>query len=464
MSKFIFSYALAAAAIGLALVSLLDFRVGLSSREIKDFKEQAENRRSGNISYLSVLEHGANLALAKPETLVSLGQEYARRAEGSNKIEQKLKLLCQALSSYGLAIKRQPFSSDAMVHWANMRQLLGQAACSEPYTNADFTKVLDFALAHDPSNMSVSYAAGLINLWAGRKEQAYRFFRYVLTYSPRARSDIRAWQQGIFTGNLTPQEEQFILGLIQGEEELQAIIPARFPQIARWSKLLSESKAVRSPAFMLKLSELQLTAIDGALAGYREDRFRKKDLEGQLNSLNGYTAAALVRKRVDFELSALKPEGDALGNYLRERSSLDELDHIAALHKADFMAKRSVIANWGRDEFFYLDEYYNTLGFVVPEGVYVKVIELAGREKLPSSIAPALRFFGSQDNYNWEELNDKVALEGLSVEDAPLLVIRPKRGDFRYWKMNYGNAARARTFGNKLSAMLRVFGQGGGEK
>ncbi len=362
---------------------------------------------------------------------------------------RRLELLCSALSEVGKALTHQPHNSVYLVNWANLRQLVSaKHDCALPYTRGDFREAVAFALNADPTNASVLFSAGLIRQWAGEPELAWGLFKQVLLLGvslPRAQVDYIALQ-------------------IKDAASAEAIIPARFPQIATWTGLLQERQPESAQIYAPVLEKLQTTALATSTQELEQSKIPTDVHIKRISALLAMGVANSVRQKIDRQLSQhLEARGErVLALYLKERASLVEIDVNRAFLDSDTRPLKSVLAAWNDQQTFALDQFYGSVGFFVPGATAPRLVELHAYSDVTSFSPSFLKIMVSSDNQRWEDVLGEVTLEKFLVANHTLVAIRSEVDLYKFWKIHFASSARTRNFSNPLNKLVRVYVDAGG--
>ncbi len=356
---------------------------------------------------------------------------------------------CEALRAFGRVLKVEPNNSYALVNWSNLRQLISKHECGLEHTSGDYRKVLDQAVRYDRVSPQVAYSGALIAFWSGDLDQSGEFLNHFLELST----------------TLSPGQERFILARLDSPVSIEKIVPARFPQIADWSKRLYDSRTQVFDAARQVLFRMQLQAIESNLAEVSQGRISRELAAERLMSILPVVSDDSVRRRVDLELSKFlaQDQQEEVAEYLLARHSLSNLKVVPSVLHSDTRPASGSLSSWNSNESFVIDEFHNSLGFFLPEDVSVRLIELGG-VKSGRSINPAqIGIFVSQDNRNWTEVSSGVTHLAFRLGGRPYLTFTANQLQYRYWKIHFGSSERARHFSGKPLEMLRVYGFGGAQ-
>lgn len=387
--------------------------------------------------------------LGKSDWHIAAHAELRKAALKETDQNRRLELLCSALSSVGKALYHQPHNSVYLVNWANLRQLVSaQHDCALPYTQGDFREAVAFALTADPTNASVLFSAALIRQWAGEAEIAWGLFKRVLLLGvslPKAQVDYIALQ-------------------IKDAASAEAIIPARFPQVATWTGLLQERQAEKAQVYSAVLEKLQTAALEASSKELEQGKIPTEVHVKRISSLLALGVANSVRQKVDRQLSQyLEGRGErVLALYLKERASLVEIDVNRAFLDNDTRPLKSVLGAWNDQHSFALDQFYGSVGFYVPGSIAPRLIEVHAYSEVPSFSPSFLKIMVSSDNQRWEDVQGEVELEKFLLANHTVVAIRSDVDLYKYWKIHFASSARTRNFSNPLDKLVRVYVDAGG--
>ena len=110
-----------------------------------------------------------------------------------------------------------------------------------------------------------------------------------------------------------------------------------------------------------------------------------------------------------------------------------------------------------RDNFFF-DEFHTTVGFYLPRGQSVSLIQLRGRAGENSFAGEHIDILVSDDNQKWVSLIDEVEISVVNIDGRTIVALKPPSGSHRYWKINFNSPTREKSFSGNLHDMLQVFG------
>jgi hypothetical protein len=351
---------------------------------------------------------------------------------------------CKALSEMGKALLREPKNPKYLLNWANVRQILGPAAvCSEEYTSGKFDAATRLALESAPNDSQVLFASAQILEWGNRRTEGRDLLKRALSVS---------------TG-LTDAQVRYIAARMQSPEDVEGIIPARFPQIVFWtSKIQSLNPELYTHSGPV-LSKLQHDAIDESLTALRAGRIPAEVHQERMLSLLPLVAGPEVRRRLDVELVSNTEglEDQELVGYLRGRQHLDEAKILPAALASDTRPAKSVLADWGTRDTVCVDDFYTTIGFFLPDGGSPRLIELHALKGDAQISESSLKVYVSEDNQVWTELQGVVKSSSILLGTGRIVAIEPHSEFYRYWKINFASAGRTRNFCNTLNRMVTVY-------
>lgn len=406
--------------------------------------------RAQQAQALSLAHFAGAMSWARQESHLHVVSLLSQMLEETTDAANRLRLYCESLSQLGQALKKDKLNARLMIRWANLRQLLSDFECEERFTQGNYHSVVAEALLLSPSDMQVKYAAGLILLWAGEKTAAYQLFKEVLSLATY----------------LAPPQENFIFSKVSDAESLRALVPARFPQIERFSHYLKAGSALpvgdaEREELNRELSLLQIDAIQASSVDFESGRLPWEVHFKHLVSLLPVVADERARRELDTELSRLsaKRGQDGLSRYLMERSRLQELKIIACQSAGDTRALKSSLANWGLKQTIFIDEFFCSLGFYLGPGQTPRLIELHSAKERGTHARLPLKILYSDDNQKWSEAPQPLQPEQFDLPPGTIVVLRPPAEYHKYWKVHYAGAARERTFGLELGSGLKVYGR-----
>lgn len=357
---------------------------------------------------------------------------------------RRMELFCQGLESAGRALQFEPFNSRFLINWANLRQLLAQADCGLALTQGDFKAALSAARKADPTNPELMYAAALINSWSGESGEVKSLLRDVLTYKTR----------------FDPVEERFIASQFKSEGDLLDVVPARFPQAAYWTDWVLKNAPAQYPNLAAGFSSLQLRALEASRAELDSGAVDYEIHRDRLLSLLPNASDSQVRALLDGEL-ALMMERDGqprLGEYLRQRSALSSLEILRSSLDSDTRPLKGNLAHWGGQQAVYLDNFYQSVGFYLPAGQTLKLIELVSDKPGLRVSVKTLSILVSQNNLDWQQLVAGAEPVAYQLAGRTLIALRPAEGAFKYWKIHFDSPERGKTFGGSLNSLVKVYG------
>lgn len=376
--------------------------------------------------------------------LARLSARLRREAERSSDPQTRVSLFCEALGAVGEAVHREPSNPAFLINWANLRQLLGRVECTEPYTTGDFRAVATRALAADPTNTRVLYAAAQLAAWTGDTAELDRLLNRFVSLKV----------------NLRASESEFIFSNLIDAGRVERIIPARYPHVVLWSLQMRSRRPdvyreQRSTWGRLQLAALQESTAELAREAIPVELHRRRLLETV-----EVAAEPAVQQKADFELGELLRRTGAveLAGYFSARSQLEELSVVRALQRSDTRPAANSLVAWGFDEVSVLDEFYNTIGFFVPAGMQPRMVQLVTAASGGGIEAASLQVFASNDNATWSSLSDRVRVFPLTMSELSGVALQVDGGAFRYWKIHFGSADRSRLFKNSLTKLLKVYG------
>lgn len=383
--------------------------------------------------------------LAGANTDLRSARFFYRSGLLESEMDVKIERTCEALSRLGQALTKQPLHSRALMNWANLRQVLGPISCASPYTEGDFEAVARFALAHDPFNTEVMYAAAQILDWGGKEFESRKLLNRFLSLAT----------------SLRPAQEEFVLQRLRSPEQIAEILPQRFPQIIEWSARLRE----RSPGVFESaapvIAQMQLAGIDQNDRAFEAGTIPAELFYRRLVQLLDAAALSSVRQRLDSELMkyyTLVGKRDVV-DYLEQRKRYVNLEIIPAGLVSDTRPLKSSLFQWGLEGRVAFNTYFNSIGFFLADRQSPRLIQLAADGRTGGIVESDIRVFASDDNRRWAELPAaQMNVKTMEIGERSIVVIRLPEQAHRYWKIHYANSARRGTFINELAGMISVYG------
>ena len=372
-----------------------------------------------------------------------LGRLYQQIAE-RQRADGSQEWYCRALHSFGKALVSSPRNGSYLAAWANVKQLLGAAGCEDAdFTQGDYRSVLEYALKEAPVDADIFFSAGLLHYWDGDKAKALKYFHGFLR----------------FTTEVRPIHEEYIVSAVTSAEELQEVIPARFPHVVNWAAIFQERKSRQFDKYRSAFASLQSKALDQVTDAFQREEIPGLVYKNHLSALFAFVATDAVRSKLDalyadFLNSFRNP---AHADFYRNRSTLKELARVVSWQGADRRPKNSQLALWGRNEMITFDRRGTSIGFFLPAGQNLKRLELHGLKDDGRVDAQQVRLYASNNNVDWIELKSEGLVQTLMIEKYPVVLIQPGEGDYRYWKVHHAGPGQER-FSNFLHRLIRLYG------
>ncbi|NLF24352.1 MAG: hypothetical protein GX589_01670 [Deltaproteobacteria bacterium] len=381
---------------------------------------------------------------ALPQTQILAARLFKTAGDQAKTPELKIDFYCKTLSLLGSAVQQRPFDAQYLMNWANMRQILAGVSCSQDLTSGNFEEAAETALLRHPADAELQYRAALLSLWAGNKTRALELFSRVL----------------LLATDLTELQREYIRQQIDNESDLLTVVPARFPQVNQWAALFLAKDPERFSVFASGFKDLQVKALKKGLQDYRQGEIPPEIFFRHLSGLMATAADAEMGQRADTEMATYFEEiGSEEGQrYFEERSKIRKLDVARAWRAADTRPASTCLAGWGRKDRVAFDSYYTTLGFYLPPGRRVKMIELHALQDIKALEPQFLRIYVSDDNERWRELGERIEVERISFAGGVLMALKIKGSYFKYWKVHFGGAQRNQGFVNTLPQIINVYG------
>lgn len=403
---------------------------------------QAEKEQALAVSSAASKSWGAG-----SEAFAELGNLLRSRADDAAKLQDRLDTYCAALAAFGGALQHEPLNSHYLVNWANLRQMLGRYDCRRKYTSGDYAAALKLALKLDPTNTAVLFASGLLYLMSGEKLTALELFNKCLRFGM----------------NLGAAQERFLFDQVKTPAELEALVPARFPQVVYWAELLNRYTPQRVDLFQEALGRMELRAIAESSAEFESKKIPAELHFSRLLSVLDLAATRAVRQQIDIQMAVYLRRAGLLdlAEYFAERSNLKELEILRSAIENDTRPLRSSLNLWDLERDLYLDRFFTTVGFYLPSRSNLKLIELRPARETGELVSSALKVYGSSDNRSWVEITSGLKINNYRAPGISLVVLKPETEQFKYWKINFANPMRHDAFGNSLSRLVRVYGISG---
>lgn len=389
-------------------------------------------------------ERAARAWRAPAEAPALYSRALIELGDRSTVVDVRIALYCRALGALGSALERKPYAARLLLNWANLRQILGEMSCAERHAAGDYRAAARSALRSNPLDDDVLYGALLVAVRGGDKAEVLGLIQRFLSFS-------MANDAG---------REQLISNQIQNGADLEAAIPSRFPQIVRWSSLLRTQRAHDLPILTAALSRMQKAAVTEGNRALVRGEMTEDLYYDHLMSLLPVAADSAARQKIDQELSAIVTrQGDVtLGGYLARRAQYTDLKLLRSVLSSDTRPQKTPLFGWDEDQTISFDEFYRTVGFFLPEGENLKIIELRSASGGLDLSPLFIHIYGSPDNQVWTDITSNVAFNVHRFGRGALCTIQPHDVSFRYWKVHFGNSSRERRFVNSLSDLVRAYG------
>lgn len=342
-------------------------------------------------------------------------------SEKQSTSEQKIVFLCEALSSTGRALARDPHNGRYLMAWAHLRSLLESTQCPNPYTVGDSNAALQESLALSPLDPEVLISGAQLLSLQGKEKESWSLIQRAL----------------IFDQHLDAAERRSIAALLKTTDAVQATMPAQFPQVVVWSHYLTDSA---SPSIRNLVSSLQQKALQDLHTSVIEGRMPISIARSHLNSLYQIPIEDSVRQIAD-SISAEVYRKDNIWNvyrYLDYRKKLQIVPKVVGYNVYDKNPENSSLTYWGNTARVTLTNPKFSLGFVMKEPIEIRFLELelhSGSKPIPINL---LKVFISKDNMLWQEIgvsgSPLVATIGEKLHQGLTL---PEGVKSRYWKITY---------------------------
>lgn len=388
---------------------------------------------------------GAAGSIFAPFPVVLLDAAFAQRhARDQNTAALQLDEYCNAFRSVTRALSAKPYDARLLVQWANVRQVLGGAACAQSSPKEGVIAALKLALQEDPTNMQIAYAGALIFGWSNNREEELKLLRSVVRY-----------QDPLSEGQIG-----FILSEIRSKDDLRAVLVPRFPQVVTWAQLLRLKAPRVFERVRESLAELQQSAVVESEGEALNSTIPQELHSRRLLDLQTEVATDGVRRFLDGAI--VRGFGEKLDSkvaaFLAARSTLSKLQIVRSTLEGDTRVRKSPLVKWDAAQGVAFDEYFRTIGFFLPTEQGVDFITLDASAGGGAVDLAAIRLFVSSDNQSWGELPLQRQPEIVRYGDRTLLVLIPTEKDHRFWKVHYDSSARTRSFWGDLDQLLQVYG------
>ena len=383
-------------------------------------------------------------ALIEGATLYhSLGTLYQRVAEQTARSEAA-EYYCKSLVSYQNALVARPQKGRYLADWANVRQLLGSHPCPGAASDKEYTEALLYALRTNPVDPEIYFTAGLLHFWSDKKSEALQYFHGFLKY----------------TTEISPVHEEYIVSAVQSPEELELVIPPRFPHVVRWASIFKARKSRLFQKYQSTFGLLQETALQTLTMSYRSGDTPLVVYQDHLTSLFDFVATDRTRRMLDAVYGEFLSEhrGRRYAEFFTSRSRLQELERVLTWNPGDRRPLTSQLALWGRDDLIVFDTRWMSVGFFLPDSQRVQRVEmhaLKGGHKLDVS---QVRLYVSNDNAKWLELPIENSVQSFVLDGYPRLIIEPAQNNFRFWKIHYSGPGQGQ-FSNYIDRLVRLYGR-----
>jgi len=393
---------------------------------------------------VAALRRAADVVVGSGAAHARLSARLRSAAELTPDSKSRVATYCESLQAVGEAVQREPANAAFLINWANLRQLLGSVECPGRFTVGDFRAVASAALAADPTNTRVLYAAAQLADWTQDTGELDRLLNRFLTLNT----------------SLKASESEFVFSNLVSAERIARIIPPRFPHVVVWSRLAQRRDPELYRQLQAAWGALQLAAIEESTGELTRETIPLELHRRRLLDMVDIAAQPVVQQRADKELSLLFARAGSpdLAGYFGSRATMEQLPVVRAVQRSDTRPGGSSLVAWGHDDVAVFDEFFATVGFYVPKGFQPRVVELLsapGGARLETAVIQVL---ASNDNANWNQLSDRVKSLPLTVGEMNGVALQLDGGTFRYWKIHFGSAERGRTFRNSLANLVKVYG------
>lgn len=342
-------------------------------------------------------------------------------SEKDIKTEQKIEFLCDALSSTGRAIARDPYNGRYLMAWAHLRSLLETTDCSKPYTTGDSNLALEKSLSLSPLDPEVLISGAQLFAIQGKERESWALINRAL----------------LFDQHLDANERSSIASLIRSTDAVQATIPAQFPQVVVWSRYLLDSASppirglvpsLQQKALVDLQKDIDTKKVPNSIARAHLTNLYNLDIEDSVRQLADSIAAEIYRTENIWNVY----------RYVDYRKKLSSIPHLVGFKSNDTNPEHSSLTYWGNPVRLTITNPKVSLGFVMKDPEAIRFLELelhSGSKPIPLNL---LKVYISNDNITWQEiglsgsplvakLGDKL-LQGFTLPDGV---------KSRYWKITY---------------------------
>jgi hypothetical protein len=366
---------------------------------------------------------------------------FVRLANDLTDIKTKTDLYCKAFNLVSEIKKSNPYDSAVITNWLNWQQVLQSSDCAVELTKDEKLKLIQSATKNNPNNSEIAYSLALLHIWDNERKKALPYFNTVLKLS----NSVSAGQQGTILENL------------KEAEDLNVVLPARFPQIITWSRTLKNEKNDLFLEGANALEEIQLKAIEQSISEKVSNKITARIHLNNLFGLLAFTASNKVRQTLDIEISRVVGEKSVLGEYLLKRSGLMEVASKNAYILNDTLSTKTSFSNWGENSSVALDFNHTSIGFYKNFGQKIKLVEINAGSNISKLNSLFFEIAISSDNVNWEPVDWKIEQVNNANWRGGLLYFIPKKSDFKYLKISYKDNGRVGSLSNYLDRLIRVY-------
>lgn len=429
--------------------SLTEYKENLTSDKAIAYSRKLPERVTVNQAReeLTLAKRAAHAGLGSARSQIHLASVLKRNARKEVRLEDQIILYCEALSAAGSAVKLNPLKASYLLNWADLRQILSDIECKEELTKGSVKDAVEYALKLDPRNPAVTYSAAVMLMRIGERPRALALLNATLLTETA----------------LSSSKREYVLKQITSKEDLENIIPARFPQIADWSLFIKEKRPTLFQRESFTISAMQLNALKEAVKEYELGMLPFEIHKQRLLSLLPSTASSAIRQTLDAELGRVLPTGlqesKLTKEYLLKRATLSELYIVRGVIDSDTRSETTPLSRWGADQNVEIDSFAQSVGFYLPSGQNVLLIELNSKGIPASGLSEMLRLLVSDDNQHWSTPRESYKTSLVELEDQKYLSIEYSGEYHRYWKINHTGQSRSENFGAPLQSLIKVYGR-----
>lgn len=385
----------------------------------------------------------AQNVLREPQASSGELRRFADRAEGLALLGKEEGALCLAWLLRVEALRRDPNDSTLLLEIAHRARgdtfdECDASGITPAAVRAQIEQIATHALESSPYHLTTLRGAGMLLLEEQHRAKAFDALSRYLLYST----------------SVSATYEQRLLDVVRDNKELTALVPMRFPQIVRWSKLIHASERGE---LLDALGQLQRGAVVNSAEELARGELALHTHGQRLFELNALAANDEVRRVIDGELSRyflLVGNGSA-HQLFAAREKLRRIPVPVAVMPNDTRVSKTALVGWGGAPAAF-DFYFTSIGFYVPESRHPRFVTMqsAARARVDKEL---YRLLKSTDSQIWEEVEIS-NFQQIDIHNATFVVISPVKWDAPFWKLHYKSPQRNATFRNSVSELVQVYG------